>query len=299
MKKLPLLFVFVLFAITYLNAQVASNTQWRRYRHEIFFGAGTTNFLGELGGSNTTGSHSIKDFDFKSSRYVFYGGYNYRLNERWSIGGTFSYARVFGNDKFTQETHRNSRNMHFRSPILELSPLVYFSVLTERYSRTRSVGQRGRGTTRPDIYLFTGVSGFWFNPKAQYTDGKWYALQPLGTEGQGIIPTREKYSRFSVAIPIGFGVYFPIDRRTSIGFEYGFRYTFTDYMDDVSGTYVDPSIFGSDEIARYFADPTEGSWKGAATGEQRGQSKFNDTYMFISVTLKYKLPSKKIYIPKF
>ena len=299
MKKIFSLITLSFLTISLLDAQILSSNQWRRARHELVFGAGSTNFLGDLGGANTIGSHSIKDINFKSSRFIFYGGYDYRLSERWSVGGTLAFGQLYGSDAFTKEEHRHSRDLHFRSPIIELSPLVHYYILTERYTKTTRVGQRGSGVTRPGIYMYTGVSGLWFNPKAKYTDGKWYALQPLGTEGQGWgVDTREKYKRITVAIPVGIGIQFPLNKTTSIGFEYAFRYTFSDYLDDCSTSYVGKSIFGDNDKARYFSDPTEGGWVGAGVNQQRGNSQNNDTYIFIAFTLKYKI-QQKVYMPKF
>ena len=44
-------------------------------------------------------------------------------------------------------------------------------------------------------YVTGGAAVFTFNPKAEY-NGEWVALQPLGTEGQGLpqYPDRKKYS---------------------------------------------------------------------------------------------------------
>lgn len=304
MRKICILFTFLFFGTIILNAQV--NQLWRKYKHEVFFGVGASNFLGELGGANATGAHVINDFDFRASRYVFHGGYAYRFAERWSIGATLAYAKIYGDDKFTTEPSRSARDLHFKSPLIELSSLIYFFPLTERYSMSYNVGQKGRGMIRPRIYLFTGVSGLWFNPKAKYIDGNWYALQPLGTEGQqlkdangnSVIPSRKPYSRITMAIPIGIGLDYPLTQKFLIGFEFGFRYTFSDYLDDVSTSYVDKNLF-DDPIAAYFSDPTRGEWNGSGPGQQRGQSNVNDTYMFFSITAKYKLSGKRLYVPKF
>lgn len=139
----------------------------------------------------------------------------------------------------------------------------------------------------------------WFNPKGLYTDGEWYALQPLGTEGQGIIPTREKYSRIAVGIPLGIGLNYMIDRNFGFGFEYGVKYYFTDYIDDVSNTYVDPAIF-TDPMAAYFSSGTaDPEWPGVGPGQQRGQSRYNDAFMFVSLKVTYKLRPGLPGMPKF
>ena len=89
-----------------------------------------------------------------------------------------------------------------------------------------------------------------------------------------------------MSIPFGVGMNCMITKSWGIGFDFGFRYTLTDYIDDVSSTYVDPDIF-EDPIARYFSNPDSKYRVGA--GEQRGDSKFNDAYMFLTVKATYKL----------
>ena len=189
-------------------------------------------------------------------------------------------------DEFTPEYARNGRNLSFRSPIIELSEVVEFSILRERLGHRYNI-KRARGKrAMPNLYICAGIGGFYFKPKAQYLDGKWYSLQPLGTEGQGIVSTRHKYSRIQMSIPFGVGLNCMITKSWGIGFDFGFRYTLTDYIDDVSITYVDPDIF-EDPIARYFSNPDSKYRVGA--GEQRGDSKFNDAYMFLTIKATYKL----------
>lgn len=296
MKKIIVLLGIFAFTSLLVNAQY--NIHWRKIRHEVSFGIGTNNFLGELGGSNTVGSHFVKDFDFKSSRWLIQGGYGYKLAEQWAVKGNLIYGRFYGSDSFTDEEHRHIRNLSFRSPFVEASATIDFSIIKERYGHRYDL-RRNKGLGNlPNVYIYTGISALYFNPKAQYTDGKWYALQPLGTEGQGIVPTREKYSRVTMAIPAGIGMNYVIDRNLGIGFEYGIRMTFSDYIDDVSNTYVDPSVF-TDPMALYFSDPTGGTWVGSAAGLQRGQNKYNDAYMFLSIKLTYKLRPQSPGMPKF
>jgi hypothetical protein len=45
-----------------------------------------------------------------------------------------------------------------------------------------------------------------------------------------------------VAIPFGIGAKMNVSKKVGIGLEWGPRKTFTDYLDDVSGTYPDVSL---------------------------------------------------------
>ena len=297
MRRFTVLMIFLTFATISVVAQTGD---WRRYRHEFVFGAGTAAFMGDLGGGKGVGSHFVKDFDIQANRWAFMAGYGYKLSDRFALRTGIYYGRVYGSDEFTPEYARNGRNLSFRSPIIELSEVVEFSILRERLGHRYNI-KRARGKrAMPNLYIFAGVGGFYFNPRAQYLPkdasgnpdesdpnyGKWYSLQPLGTEGQGYVPTRQKYSRIQMSIPFGVGMNCMITKSWGIGFDFGFRYTLTDYIDDVSSTYVDPDIF-EDPIARYFSNPDSKYRVGA--GEQRGDSKFNDAYMFLTIKATYKL----------
>lgn len=288
MKRLLIALLVSCFAVTSLNAQFGSH--WRKLRHEVIVGIGSTNFMGELGGSDKAGSHFIRDFEFASSRPLIYVGYRYKLHPNFALRGSAYYGYISGNDALSDDIYRKARNISFRSPLAELGVNFEYHILKEKYGHRYDLRRiRGKGN-KPSLYIFTGVAGFYFNPQGKYTDDTWYNLQPLGTEGQGIVSTREKYSRFSVAIPMGFGVGFLINRQLAIGAEFGFRYTFTDYLDDVSTTYVDNDLF-EDPVAAYFADPSD-DWNGSATYNQRGNPRYNDVYMFLTLNVSYKLKKR-------
>ncbi len=314
MKRFALLSI-IMFLTTFFA--VSQSNEWRRYRHELVFGAGTAEFMGDLGGGKGVGTHFVKDFDLQAGRWAFMAGYGYKLSERFALRTGLYFGRVYGSDRFTTEYARNGRNLTFRSPIIELSEVVEFSILREDYGQRYKffTSKKGKRVT-PNLYIFAGVGGFFFNPRAQYLPvqmddagnaildaegntipnetaenyGEWYSLREIGTEGQGYIPTRKKYSRVEMSIPFGVGMNCPINRSWGIGFDFGFRYTLTDYIDDVSNTYVSPDIF-DDEVARYFSNP--GTEYSVGAGQQRGESNWNDAYMFLTVKVTYKIQSAK------
>ncbi|MBQ4010051.1 MAG: hypothetical protein II604_05060, partial [Bacteroidales bacterium] len=228
MKRFSILTIFLMFATISLVAQTGD---WRRYRHELVFGAGTAEFMGDLGGGKGVGTHFVKDFDIQAGRWAFMLGYGYKLTDRFALRTAIYYGRVFGNDEFTPEPARNGRNLSFRSPIIELSEVVEFSIIREKFGYRYNSKHARKLKATPNLYIFAGIGGFYFNPKAQYlpTDangnpdesnpdyGKWYSLQPLGTEGQGIVSTRQKYSRIQMSIPFGVGLNCMLTKSWGIG----------------------------------------------------------------------------------
>ena len=295
MKK----FTLILLLLGFLFPGISEAQRWKRMRYELNGGLGASNFLGELGGSDQIGTNLMKDLDFAMTRYVLSGGLRYKLTKRLSAKGSIQIGMLRGDDAQTQEFSRNYRNLSFRSPLYEVAVQFEASITKEQVgTQNRLRGIKGRSWLPVNIYPFIGIAGFYMNPKAKY-NGKWHALQPLSTEGQGQLPTRPKYSRFQVAVPVGIGFKYGFTRRWSISLEYGFRKTFTDYIDDVSTTYVNEEYIvagASDaDMAIALADRADGGLGQAgsspnktAPGQQRGNPKKDDSYMFAIFSLNYK-----------
>ncbi|MCX7696916.1 MAG: DUF6089 family protein [Bacteroidales bacterium] len=308
MKKYMLLLIMLLVLMPlFLDAQFYE--MWRRDRRFLVVGIGAANFLGDLGGANQIGTHTLRDLDWKSTRPLVSMGYRYRGGKYFFLRGNFHFGYLYGDDKFTKEPIRNNRNLNFRSPIIETAG--QFEVLLTQIQReghryklkaTRFRRVRGWRELNFETYLFSGIAFFWFNPQGRYIDGSWHNLKPLHTEGQGLVETRKPYHRFQIGIPAGIGFRYSLTSDFSIGLEYGMRKTFTDYIDDVSTTYYDNdeirAHFG--DIAAYLADPSLGLIEAQTLpGEQRGDPKYKDAYLFAEITIYYKLRKGGFSVPKF
>lgn len=290
---------------------IGQSTHWKYYRHEVSLGVGASNFLGELGGADQIGTDGLKDLEFSMTRPTIALGYRFKVSPWLANRVNLIYGRLNGDDATTNEVFRFNRNLHFRSPIVELSTQLEWYPFRERSGHLyRFKGVKGQRATHWSPYLFGGIGGFWFNPKAQYTDGNWYALQPLGTEGQTAGGPNEQYKRIGLVIPMGIGVKYSIDKHWSVGLEFSGRWTFTDYIDDVSTTYYDEAAIiaanGADgQMAAYFADPSlgteESGWpvQGIIADQQRGDPTDNDAYMFAILSINYKLLKGRFNLPKF
>ncbi|NOZ48125.1 MAG: hypothetical protein GXO79_15310 [Chlorobi bacterium] len=280
------------------------SSRWKRTRYELIAGTGTTNFLGELGGSDKAGANFFSDFEISTSRPLLHAAFRYKILEPLAGKVALSYGWVEGSDEKTNNIYRKNRNLKFYSPIIEFGGQLEYSLIKEKVGKRYNM-RKTRGLQqllRVNTYIFAGFAGFWFNPKGKDSTGTWQALQPLGTEGQGLVPTRPLYSRISVAIPLGIGFKYGITRKLSIGLEYGMRYTFTDYIDDVSTTYYDNNMLrtAKGDIAAYLADPSLGELSGQTVpNQQRGNPRDNDSYMFTIITVSYKLNTGRNGLPKF
>ncbi len=311
---------------------------WKAYRKELILGIGVTGFLGDLGGADDIGTEwSPVDLDFNMTRALFSLGYRYKFARKFSGKIGLSYGWLKGADYETKEQAREGRNLQFRSPIVELAGQLEYWIIEDKvlnhYGYSGSSKLKGN---KFSLYGFVGVGGFWFNPKGKYQgadgDSKWYALQPLTTEGQGLpdeyivdpenntndpntrLKTNKKYSRIQIAFPAGFGFKYYMSNKWSIGMEAGLRITLTDYIDDVSSpfyydfdAYEKPISEGGtgktvDAKTKYFAYGQykhEGYNGDTAPGDFRGDDKDNDAYIFTTINLIYR-PSKKVMNrPKF
>jgi hypothetical protein len=305
MKKIILLLLALFLIVDVSSAQ-------RRYKknkvrvQQITFGIGATNFLGELGGANKIGSNklSIRDFDFPSIKPNLNVGYRFQFHKHWATRAELTAAYIGGNDKFTEEPFRNNRNLNFRTPIVELSGRIEYIINFTKQGQRYGLGIRGWRNYNINGYLFAGVAGFYFDPRGKY-NGQWYRLKPLSTEGQGFVPTRDPYSNFQLALPYGLGLTYGINKNWTIGLEFSSRWTFTDYIDDVSLTYVDYNALRDNkgDVAVLLsnpsptaAEPSDPFYNSTVAGMQRGDPRDKDSYMFINLTVYYNL--KRGFTPK-
>ena len=214
-----------------------------------------------------------------------------RLSGRFGL----TYGRITGSDALATEGlsdpdagFRRARNMTFRNDIFEASAVAIVDLIENRNNYLK----------RPDFvpYVFGGVAGFYHDPKGLYKDDTYVDLQPLKTEGQATA-----YSKFQVAIPFGAGIRYRINRNFDASLEVGWRYTFTDYLDDVSTKYVAAASL-SPGYARYFgSEITKNTPDYPAVntpGAIRGISSRNDWYIVTGASLNYIL-TPRIKNPKF
>lgn len=201
------------------------------------------------------------------------------------VRSEFSWVTLSGKDEESSDEGKTTRNLSFTSSNFEFNVTGVFNM----------IAHRGRFYQRPNynLYGFIGVGALYFNPKGTL-NGEKYALQPLQTEGV-------KYSRFAFVIPFGGGIKAKMTPFINLNLEVGWRKTFTDYLDDVSTTFIDNASF-SDPIARKLADRRpEIGLPILEAGHKRGDPTAKDVYMLLTIKAEYYLPyqlgnqSRKLY----
>ena len=218
------------------------------------------------------------------------GYYRHNFNGRISMRVNLFKGQVEAWDKDSKDAWQINRNLHFRNEISELSTVIEVNYLEHRM---------GNPGDRFTAFLFTGIGFYNHMPKA-LIEGQWIALQPLGTEGQGTSwgESRglESYGTSGVSIPFGFGFKANIGPFTALCFDWGIRKTWTDYLDDVSGSYADALVLLQErsELAMTLADQTiapEGGESNQA-GLQRGDPGRADNYAFLSLSISFRISKK-------
>jgi len=277
MKKL--LFTLTIIAIPLLGMA--------QYNWDFGIHIGPSNYLGEMGGKHDTRKDFVADMKLNKTQFATGGFARYKFNSFLSAQVGVNWIRIEGADNASTNPGRVGRNLSFQNDIEELSltAQLFFYEMPD-------LGHTYRYRNDFKMYAFGGVAGFHHDPKTYY-QGTWTKLQPLETEGK-------HYSTFQGGIPLGLGFLFTINKRHRIGWEFNWRITFTDYLDDVSGTYAkidDPYVAAianrhNELNGNVPADQHVPAANNYTPGSKRGDPTHNDTYMSTTLYYSYVLRGK-------
>lgn len=296
MKTLVATFLSTLFLLMGINAFSQFDS---RFTRDIGFRLGAAYYLGDLSGTSEEVKFGPMNIQFGQAG--IHAGVTARqfFTPMLAVEASINYGMIRGTDELSQIKTHYTRNLSFRNNIWEVSARGELHFLN-----LRDIGGTYRYNIGFSAFGFIGLGMFYHNPKAEL-NGTWYALQPMQTEGK-------KYSRIQPTIPLGLGFEFRINKRHIIGWDVGVRKTFTDYLDDVSGTYLHHSNFDDDPIAKALQDRSpEVIGKGDPNalpdeqasnvysyntnldgGSVRGNPENDDWYLFTAITYKYSLKGK-------
>jgi hypothetical protein len=223
------------------------------------------------------------------------------VNTRWGWRNTFSAGRFSADDKFSKDAYLQNRNLSVRTFVAEYSSQLVFNFLPYE------IGGSTPGMSFPFTpYIFTGGAFYYFAPKAQL-NGTYYNLRNMDTEGQGTsVYQRKRAAALQFAIPLGLGFKASINKKVGIGVEWGLRKLYTDYLDDVSMSYVYPPVLQkersqeaaalSDRSLNLEVDDNENY---SNLYKQRGNSNTKDWYSFIGITLVWRIDDNRGRCPSY
>lgn len=266
----------VLLILFLISSSVCTAGNDKDKSKELGFAIGTGYYLGELNRDHFGGVLKLG------------GGLFYRqnVNRRWSFNFGLHYFEVGAFDSDSDDPWHVNRNLHFKNQIIEASALAELNFFPYQ------VGSKSDFFTP---YLFAGFAYYSMNPKAEY-NGLWYELQPLGTEGQGTSAGEEAYNLGGLSVPYGFGLKLNITGRLACNVTYGMRSASSDYIDDVSTTYADPSVldFEAGVLTQALADRSieQIGFNNSNANVERGDPTNNDFYAFTTFALTLRLDKK-------
>jgi Domain of unknown function (DUF6089) len=242
----------------------------RRERSIILTGGlGTSTYYGDMANSS----------DIIAAQPNINAGLQYYFTNRIGARVELNWFTLAGDDaKADVGSGRDKRGLSFQSSNFELSAVGIVNLFAhgDRYYR------------RPgfNVYGFAGIALLYFNPRSKDASGNLVALQPLKTEGVD-------YSLVSPAIPYGLGARLKVTPQFNIAVEAGWRKLFTDYLDDLSGSYPGLTSFTGPDAAQsqYFSDRRSNTDVnfGTTTGI-RGNPQNDDAYMLLNMKIEYYLP---------
>ena len=245
-------------------------------------------------------------------------GYTRQFTPRLALRAAFTWVRLVGDDytysksdpaRYAKEF---ARNLHFRNDVKEFS-------LSGLYQFTPD-GHNANARAPFTAYVFGGLALIAHNPEAmtptatnnnngEFEARKWVSLRELHTEGQGAVGYAAPYSVVVLAIPLGAGVRYRLTQNLNLGVEIGYRYTFTDYLDDVSGTYAkSDAVQGLGRLLadrRFDSDAARVNESRFATAQQLFQTdptpfnterrgatgRLKDSYFLTTISIQYVLPT--------
>ncbi len=203
-----------------------------------------------------------------------------------SLRITGHFAQLGYSDKYSQSEYQRRRNLSFNTNIFEIAVRGDFNFF-------KFIPSDPAHAFTP--YATIGIGVFSYDPYAFYNGQKIY-LRPLHTEGETFYQGRKEYGTMALCFPIGFGIKYAVTNKINVSVEAAYRFTTTDYIDDVSTTYIGidkfPSPNGGKSVAAIMQDRSfETGIPIGIEGRQRGFSKQKDAYAMLEVGISFNITS--------
>ena len=236
---------------------------------ELAIKGGGAFYFGDISADNSRSFHNAKETVGLNVRY------NYKPYLSFNLG--YNWAQVIGTDAYSASAV-NFRDLSVSTYINEISLMPEFNFLNVK------IGEEGKFTA----YAGTGISFFHFMPTTNYKSSSYVRLREVGTEGQGLPGYAAPYKQYSFAIPMNLGIKFAINDFFSIDWTIlNNRYTFTDYLDDVSTVYPDLTELGDAKGQSAVYLSARGKEK--KKGDYRGNTETNDWFGTMTVGFCFNL----------
>ncbi|MDP4284529.1 MAG: DUF6089 family protein [Bacteroidota bacterium] len=241
-------------------------------------------WVGEImvGVSGYSGDLTQQRISFYTMRPAVHLNIKYNTGNFINFRAGIGFGTVAGNDKYNTAKGLKDRNLNFKTNILEANAGVEIPLIDP-------------GLYYAYPYIFACVGVFHFNPYTFDSNHVKTFLQPLSTEGEGLTqyPGRKKYSLTQICFPVGFGWKFIINDKLEICYELGYRFLFTDYLDDVSKNYVNLDVLSQAKGPKAVEMSYRKNAPFQEEGLPRGNPTVNDSYFFTGIKIGLVLGQSK------
>jgi opacity protein-like surface antigen len=264
---------YFLIVIVFIAFNIKARAQYEAVQEgEYGISAGVAHYFGDLNNRAA----------FNRPKIALGAFYRKQFNSYAGVRLTAHFAQLGYSDQYSQNAYQRSRNLSFNTNIFEVALRGDFNFF--QYNPTDP-----NHSFTP--YATIGVGVFSYDPYA-YLAGQKYFLRPLDTEGETFYKGRKEYGTMAVCIPVGMGVKYAVSDKVNISFEIAYRFTTTDYIDDVSTTYVGIDKFPVSSVAAQLQDRSyELGTPIGIEGRQRGFSKQKDSYAIAEFGISFNIIS--------
>jgi opacity protein-like surface antigen len=266
-----MMFKNLFFIILFLAFSTTMIAQPNAIQHEAELGisVGVGHYFGDLNRSRVNRPKPAIGLFFRKQ----FGSYV-------ALRANAHFAKLGYADKYNTTPFERQRNLSFNSDIVEFTiqgDFNFFKFIP------------GTPEYRFTPYVTFGVGALSFDPYAFIPgDQDPYYLNRQMTEGQ-----TKPYAQNAFCFPVGMGVKYNFYRNLNIGFEVAYRFTTTDYLDDVSTTYAGANMFTPGTPGYILQDRSLTVPMLGVAGKQRGFSQQKDQYVFAELTLSMSFNSYK------
>lgn len=240
-RLLVILFIFLGLGLPDSNAQMWFLGQKGRKKspfpvfkkHSSFsVGAGSAHYIGDVlpvGGLVVAG--------LQATRWNVGATMTRHLSPNFSASLGLNYIRIAGDDNYFPAVGywdaNFTRNLHFRNDIKEISLVGIYEIGGNPENNLK------RNAVSP--YVFLGVAGFLHAPDAREqamssgtsaVNGPWVSERGRNLsfyQNEGVA-----YSLAGISIPFGVGMRYKLNDNMDLGFDFSYRVSLTDYLDDVT-----------------------------------------------------------------
>ncbi|MCB2194818.1 MAG: hypothetical protein KQH79_03105 [Bacteroidetes bacterium] len=212
---------YIILVILIVSPVLSVAQRWKLSRSEYVYGVGVSNYFGDIGGSEKADASGFADIDITNTRPSLSIGYRYKLYERIAVKASLTYANIHGTDV---KSINEGRNYSFTTNMFELNGHVEYHITEEKAAVSyKSMSLRGKlkkFNAGINLYVFLGVGGAYFKPKAldDFADSERF----IEDKNMGLV------------VPFGVGLKYPLTSQSYIGLEFGRRFITSDYLDGFS-----------------------------------------------------------------